>query len=235
MGINFIPFAFPGLPRIHCIFSLRQAGDFALSATKAADLRKNLFKTFDFSCWQEASQVHGCAMVFDPPLYKKESCFSFLPEADGLGTSIPGQALAIKTADCQPLFLAHTTKGCIAALHVGWRGNVMHFPQRAVDEFCTQYSLVPADILALRGPSLGPGASEFIHFDTEFGQQFSPWYRPDKKTADLWQMTRDQLIQAGLKKENIFSLDLCTKSLPQLFFSHRRKETERMINFIWFT
>jgi copper oxidase (laccase) domain-containing protein len=50
---------------------------------------------------------------------------------------------------------------------------------------------------------------------------------------DLWRLTRSQLEEAGMNPERIFSLDLCTASLPQ-FFSHRRdKPTGRQANLIW--
>jgi copper oxidase (laccase) domain-containing protein len=39
---------------------------------------------------------------------------------------------------------------------------------------------------------------------------------------DLWRLTRSQLETAGLLPERIFSLDLCTYSLPGDLFSYRR-------------
>ena len=39
---------------------------------------------------------------------------------------------------------------------------------------------------------------------------------------DLWSLTRDQLLQAGLLPGNVFSLDMCTMCREELFFSYRR-------------
>ena len=36
---------------------------------------------------------------------------------------------------------------------------------------------------------------------------------------NLWRLTRDQLLEAGLPDEGIFGLDLCTASMPDSFFS----------------
>jgi hypothetical protein len=93
---------------------------------------------------------------------------------------------------------------------------------------------MPQDIMAVRGPSLGPGRSEFVHFNTEWGPDFAQYYNPATQTVDLWQMTQNQLFKAGLRQENIYSLDLCTYSLPQLFYSYRRdKTTGRQAGIIW--
>lgn len=44
------------------------------------------------------------------------------PRADAVVSATPGLALAILTADCQPVLLADTEAGVIAAAHAGWRG-----------------------------------------------------------------------------------------------------------------
>jgi copper oxidase (laccase) domain-containing protein len=51
---------------------------------------------------------------------------------------------------------------------------------------------------------------------------------------DLWQLTRDQLTEAGLFPKNIFALDLCTHSMEEWFFSYRRNNTcGRQASIIW--
>ena len=44
------------------------------------------------------------------------------PEADAMVTATPGVALAILTADCQPVLFADAKAGVIGAAHAGWRG-----------------------------------------------------------------------------------------------------------------
>ena len=43
-------------------------------------------------------------------------------EADGMVTNKPNLALAILTADCQPVLFADATAGVIGAAHAGWKG-----------------------------------------------------------------------------------------------------------------
>jgi len=157
-----------------------------------------------------------------------------MQEADGMATSRPGLGLLIKTADCQALLLAHASGRHVAALHVGWRGNRVDYPGKGVREFCARYGLNPAELSAVRGPSLGPAAAEFVNFTAEWGPKFLPWFDTGRQTMDLWRLTRHQLEAAGLLPERIFSLDLCTYSLPDILFSYRRdKQCGRQGSVIW--
>ena len=245
-----IPFTFPGLPNIRAAFTTRLGG-VSQGPFAAANLswevgdeearvlanREILRRRLGFDQWFEASQVHGVDMVIDPsPTDAGDVPLRPAQEADGSATTRPGLALVVKTADCQPLLLAHKNGRHVAALHCGWRGNRREFPQQGVAAFCDAYNLHPEDLLAVRGPSLGPSASEFIHFDVEWGAPFRDYFDPLTKTMNLWRLTRDQLLQAGLRPERIFSLDLCTHDLPQTFFSYRRhKVTGRQAGLIWIT
>lgn len=240
-----IPFAFPGLPRIRCAFQTRVGGasrepfaegnyslDVGDDPNHVLKNRNMLRDALGFTACQELKQVHGADMLFDPR--PQDICERGAVEADGMATSRPGQALVIKTADCQPVMLAHSSGNFIAALHVGWRGNTLHFPTTGATAFCDHYDLDPIDVLAVRGPSLGPSASEFRNFSSEFGPAFHDYHDPATRCVDLWRLTRDQLLDAGLLPQNIFSLDLCTFSLTNHFFSYRRDHhCGRHANLIW--
>ena len=42
---------------------------------------------------------------------------------------------------------------------------------------------------------------------------------------DLWQLSRWQLLEAGLKKENIEVAGICTRCRTDLFYSYRAEGT----------
>ncbi|MDR2821118.1 MAG: polyphenol oxidase family protein [Desulfovibrio sp.] len=225
MFVSVISFVFPGLDNVRCAFSTKAAGNVSFSVGEAPALvtqaRRSLRCEFACAQWAELNQVHGDTLVFEPQAVD-EDC---RPEADGDGmaTATPGLALMIRTADCQPLLLAHNSGKFVAALHVGWRGNRRNFPASGLAGFCVRYGLRPCDVLAVRGPSLGPARAEFVNFDREWGPEFAPWFDADSRTMDLWSLTRDQLTAAGLRPRHIYGLDLCTFSNSDQFFSYRRE------------
>lgn len=236
---SILPFAFPGLPGISCYFSTALYGSISLDSGAdcqegAVERRSALGRLLGFSTWTELRQVHGTKLVADPE--PTPFAFTSALEADGLCACKPGQALLLKSADCQPIMLAHRGGRHIAALHCGWKGNALDFPGLGLRSFCRQYDLDPAEVLAVRGPSLGPGAAEFINFAEEWPEHFRPWFDAGTRTMDLWALTRHQLCAGGMRPEHIFSLDFCTHDLGGeggLFFSHRRGQSGRQAALIF--
>ena len=195
--------------------------------------RRALLETLGVPAWSEEDQIHGDGIILDAPATPLDKAGT--SQADGLTTAQKDLALCIKTADCQPVMLAHSSGKYIAALHVGWRGNRINFPRSGTAAFCKHYGLDPADVIAVRGPSLGPDAAEFINFDAEWGDEFRPWYNPATHCMNLWALTRRQLQAAGLKPENIHGIDLCTHARTDLFHSFRRDgaNSGRQASCIW--
>lgn len=238
-------FEFPGIPEVSCVFCGRSDADLPYDGNisydvgdiplNVRDCRFALFRRLagrGMKAWRECTQVHGDRILVEPepgePCARPQS----LEQADGMMTSRRGMGLMIKTADCQPLLLTDSTGSHIMALHVGWRGNRIDFPGTGVRAFCQQYQLSPRDIHAVRGPSLGPGAAEFVNFDTEWGKGFEPWYYQGK--MDLWGLTRHQLEKAGVPPPNIHGMDICTYTNDDAWFSYRRdKQVGRQASIIW--
>lgn len=244
MALSFIPFRFPGVEAVRCAFQTRSCplhsslNDDTVSLEAGGDPvratanRQALVRELGLAELAEMRQVHGTRTVFEPAAQPVDQAPT--NEADGMATSRPGLGLMIKTADCQPVLLAHKSGRHVAALHVGWRGNLQNYPGLGVAEFCRRYQAGPGDLYAVRGPSLSPAVAEFTNFEREWGSEFRPWFNPDDQTMDLWRLTRDQLLKAGLKPEKIYSLDLCTLSMPDSFFSYRlSRKTGRQASVIW--
>ena len=229
------------LSRVHCAFQMAHFGNMALGRACCdsedtritQERRKRLPELLGFREWVELKQVHAKEMLINPGA--SDPAYEAVHEADGSCTMTPGLALCIKTADCQPVLLAHKDGCAIAALHVGWRGNAIEFIQSGVAAFCRAYSLLPKDVLAVRGPSLGPSEAEFVNFSREWPEKFSPWFNEQSKRMNLWALTRAQLLEAGLENDNIYGLDLCTRLLSDYgtFFSYRAGHAGRQVSLIW--
>ena len=214
------------------------AGDDPAATVAARAALLAILRPRGLNAWAEVRQVHGDALAIEPfgppptalPAYRMQDS----PEADGMTTARPGLGLLIKTADCQPVLLAHRGGRHVAALHVGWRGNRCRFPASGVDRFCAQYGLEPKDVFAVRGPSLGPSRAEFVNFQQEWGEDYLPWFHEASRCMDLWGLTRSQLESAGVPSRQIFGLDICTSLNHNRFFSHRHNpRSGRQASLIW--
>jgi YfiH family protein len=241
--LEFIPFAFPGVPHVRCAFQIRRQPSgqtdaytdniaFAVGPEERAIAnRRAIAPGLKINAWAAMHQVHGVDISFHPPPSLPERADT--AQLDGLATRQRNFGLLVKSADCQPLLLADSKGEHIAALHVGWRGNRANFPGKGVYEFCSHYKLAPKNIYAVRGPSLGRGAAEFRDFDAVWSAPFMPWFERESRTMDLWGITSHQLIQAGIPAEHIYSLDLCTYTLKDRFFSFRAGAEGRQASLIW--
>ncbi len=248
MSVSYIPFVFPGVPQVRCAFQTR-AGGVSLGEFGGGNIaftvqdnpehvianRRSMLEDLrpqGMTAWAELMQVHGDGFVFEPEPVACETPVT--AEGDGMATARPGLGLLIKTADCQPILIAHKSGAYIAAMHAGWRGNRCDFPITGVARFCERYGLEPRDLLAVRGPSLGPGKAEFVNFDKEWGAPYLPWFDANSKTMDLWGLTRHQLERAGLLARNIYGLDICTASNNEQFFSYRcARRSGRQASLVW--
>ena len=242
--MNFLKFRFPGIDSVSSAFGTRlggvsrgafYAGNISLEVgddpEKVLENRKQAGKELGFNRLIELRQVHGSDIRFEA---EQDNIYGTMPEGDGAVVSSPGAAAMNKTADCQPIFLVHESGKYVCALHVGWRGNRDNFPAKAVRKFCVYYNIRPGDVLAVRGPSLGPCCAAFDVFEDQWSGDFFPYYQEKSRTMDLWSLTRDQLRGTGIQKNRIYSVDLCTKCRDDLFFSYRRKKKcGRQGNFIF--
>jgi len=146
------------------------------------------------------------------------------PVGDAMATDIPGKALVIQVADCQPVLLYDPIHKIVANVHSGWRGSIGNIVGETVKAMKRRFSVHPDEIRAGIGPSLGPCCAEFINYQREIPQEY--WkYKSKDNYFDFWAMSRDQLIQAGVSKKNIHVSGLCTKCRTDLFFSFRAEKT----------
>jgi hypothetical protein len=143
---------------------------------------------------------------------------------DALIAPDPGVGLLVKLGDCQGVILYDPITRALALVHCGWRGNVANVLARTVERLAADFGVRPADLVAAIGPSLGPCCAEFVNFSQELPPSFLA-YRVGKNHFDLWAVSRDQLVQAGLRPENIETAGLCTVC-HEAFYSYRRDKTE---------
>jgi len=163
--------------------------------------------------------VHGCRaslVTAGNPAPETE-----IPDSDILLTRQPGLGLLIKQADCQAVMLYDPVRRVIANVHCGWRGQVANILREAVARLRERFGCRPQDLVAALGPSLGPCCAEFRNYREEFPPEL--WHYQVRPTFfDLWALSRDQLLAAGLKPRQIDIAGICTRCRGDEFFSYRR-------------
>ncbi len=163
-------------------------------------------------------QTHG-----DNVLVIREGHFntpSESPSADAMITNIPRIALMVKQADCQGVIIFDPKRGVIANIHCGWRGNVHNILGSVLARMKEVFGCEASDLLAAIGPSLGPCCAEFANHKKIFPGVFDR-FMVREDYFDLWAISRWQLMDAGLKAENIEVAGICTRCNTDLFYSYR--------------
>src|SRR5208282_5150982 len=180
--------------------------------------------------FQSALGATGLALV---PLKQFHSDLIHLIQApnaepcrgDASLTNRPGLLLAIQTADCVPILLVDPKKRAIAAIHAGWRGTLARIAAKTIGKmqmhfatkFLSQFADAPDYFDEFRTGD-EPNPIQWLNM-------MPPGHQPPPKGVllDLRKANRSQLLAAGLRPQNIHTIDLCTACRPDLLFSYRKQ------------
>ena len=153
---------------------------------------------------------------------------------DAMVTDVPGICLMILVADCVPMLFFDPARSVIAAAHAGWRGTLQSIALHTVRAMEQDFGCSPRDILVGMGPSIGPccyevgpeviaqakavlsSRQEYIRHESKGGKGY----------LDLRKANRDQLVLAGIRRENIETAYQCTCHNAHIFFSYRHQHGE---------
>jgi len=150
------------------------------------------------------------------------------PKADALVTAEPGLALAVLTADCQPVLFADAAAGVIGAAHAGWRGAKAGLLEATVDAM-QRLGAERGRIRAVIGPSISQRAYEvgpelfegFTDDDPDaarfFANGLGDRYQFDLPGYGLYRLRRAGIGHAEWTRH-------CTYSDPERFYSYRRSQ-----------
>ena len=158
------------------------------------------------------------------------------PSVDGMVTNVEGATLFAFSADCSLIQIVDPVNKAIGLCHSGWRGTVSYISQNTINLMCESYGTNPSDLLVTIGPSICPECFE-VEWDmieedrkgfdeTEYNQIY--YQKNDTKYQfNLWEANRIVLKKAGVKSDNIFMPNICTKCNPDTLFSHRNMGLKR--------
>ncbi len=194
-------------------------------------------------------QIHSDVVrIFNATATPSKQC-----KGDALATNRPGLLLGVRTADCSPVLVVDPKKRVVAAIHAGWRGTLARIVVKTIGQMQMEFKCNPKDLLAAIGPTIGgccyevgtevaadfsakfSNASEFFD-ELRTGDEPNPlqWLNmmppghqppPKKVLLDLKKANRLQLLESGLRPQNIFVSDLCTSCHVSRLFSYRKESS----------
>lgn len=175
------------------------------------------------------SQVHGDVLVEvedADPVRVDEARVRAKAGADGLLVFVPQVAALLCFADCVPVVIV-SPSGRFAVVHAGWRGVMNGIASKAVSLMAAKDELLLGSAAAARyNVYIGP----HIHvecFETgedvqaRFVDRFGAACAPDARHVDLLEALSIGLAEAGVDRERIVDAGVCTKCMPDRYYSYR--------------
>ena len=155
-----------------------------------------------------------------------ESIESAIQDCDALITNRANVILTILTADCVPILLFDPKQKVVAAIHAGWRGTKEHILIKTIKKMSKNFHSNPKNIIAGIAPAIGRCCYEVdtnvAKYFTHIPNAFSP--KNEKYMLDLPHINKLQLLEAGVKEENIEMSHICTACTVDDFFSYRKEQ-----------
>ncbi|MBM3211520.1 peptidoglycan editing factor PgeF [Candidatus Poribacteria bacterium] len=172
-----------------------------------------------------AQQIHGDKVAVVDKSHAGAGAYSHesaIFGADAMITNTRYLALGVLTADCVPVLILDPIKKVIGVAHAGWRGILKMIAAKAVLMMQETFRTRADDCLVALGPSIGPCC---YVVDENIISQFKGFFGQENCIVNdrlhLQLATKKQLMDTGVKENNIIHLDLCTACNLELFFSYR--------------
>jgi len=142
-----------------------------------------------------------------------------LGRADGIYTCVPRLPICVGVADCVPVLLYSKEPRAGAVLHSGRESTFLNIASVGVQALQDKYGCHPETLLAEIGPSI---CEAHYEVSEEIAQRFrDAGHAVVGRHLNLRAIIQKQLLNCGLRPENIFLTEVCTFDNPQ-FYSFRR-------------
>lgn len=152
---------------------------------------------------------------------------------DALVTDKNDVFLFFVVADCLALLIFDPVKQVCALAHAGWKGVNQELPRLVTEHLKSRYGSNPADLQVGFSPSLKAKSACFPELEQKSNEAHNPgWSRYITGEKGYWcvdttTFALDQLLAAGVRRENIEVDPTDTRTSPD-FFSHRRSVEENL-------
>ena len=133
-------------------------------------------------------------------------------------------------ADCVPVLFYDPVKKVVAANHSGWKGTVSKISGHMINRLKSEYGTSPENLICAIGPSICKNCYEVSE---DVAERFMAAYTEaetaqivfskgnGKYLLDLHKANYYNLVDSGVKPENIDVTNICTCCNSEWLFSHR--------------
>ena len=169
----------------------------------------------------------------------KEAYAFELENAEAIDGYITGDKIAtlVTTADCNAIIIYDTKNNKVANVHSGWKGTTKRIYIRAIEKMKEKFGTNPMDLIVCVSPSIMKCC--FSSEDEKFKKIFTGIWPDEEKYIttnkdnpkrfhiDLQYVITKDLIDIGVKKENIHFASICTCCNDKHFYSYRSKTQKK--------
>lgn len=164
-----------------------------------------------------ARQVHGDRVLL---INNDFLAANQLQEADALVTNLTDVVIAVRTADCLPVFCWDPVHRAMGVVHAGWKSTHKQILHRTLEQMTRSFQTRSDDVRIAFGPAIQSCCYEVgLEFKEHFPNEVV--VRDGGMYMDLVQANTNQLLSIGVKQEHIFNSGICTVCEPG-YFSYRR-------------
>ena len=143
--------------------------------------------------------------------------------ADSLITNEKGVYLFLLIADCIPMVLYDPVKKILALVHLGRLTTNLRLVDKTIRKMVEVFGVDPSNVIAYGGPSIGKNSYrlDFFKEDKNEWKDFVRQERDGKFWVDVAGHNRRQLLDMGVKENNIYTSSIDTFTSLE-YFSHYR-------------
>lgn len=203
-----------------------------------ADNRRKFLEPLDIDCQRLVcpGQVHGNHVAYIEEEDAGRGGLSLdthVPETDAFISDKINLPLAVLTADCLSIFLYDPKTPAIGMVHAGWRGTKIKITALTVKRMQERFDTNAKDLKVVLGPSMRSCCFEVNEKPEDFN--FCELIKKDGKLYfDIIAENKKQLLDSGVREENITDSGKCTYCQNEDYFSFRKEgeKSGRLISVI---
>ncbi|MFA5092583.1 MAG: peptidoglycan editing factor PgeF [Candidatus Omnitrophota bacterium] len=172
-----------------------------------------------------AKQVHGKNVEYVTGIDKGKGALNYessFGDTDGFVTDQKNVPIAILTADCLSVFIYDPKRPAITVLHAGWRSTEKNICAQGIKVMQEKFGSQPEHLFVGFGPSIKACCFE-VEKDFKSNFPFGLIKKEGRLFMDIALINQRQLLDCGVRIENIYDSKICTFSDNDHYFSFRKE------------